>query len=90
MPAMAVINFRAPIAKRALIDQAAEVSGLNRTDFMLSTLCAKAEEVLADQAHFAVSRKVFERFNELIEAPLSDPNRQALRRLFSIPSPWER
>lgn len=82
------INFRAPTAKQALIDRAAEVSGKNRTEFILDASCEKAREVLADQTHFAVNREVMQRFNALVEAPLADP--EALRRLLSTPAPWER
>lgn len=87
-PATKVINFRAPAAKQALIDHAAQVSGKNRTDFILDASCEKAQEVLADQTHFVLSRKALQRFNELIEAPLTNTN--ALRRLLSTPAPWER
>lgn len=83
-----VINFRAPATKRALIDHAAQVSGKNRTDFILDASCEKALEVLADQTHFALSRQAMQRFNELIEAPLE--NTAAIRRLLSTPAPWER
>lgn len=82
-----IINLRAPAAKRALIDHAAEVSGKNRTDFILDASCEKAREVLADQKHFAVSRDVLDRFNQLIDAPLA--NAEALNRLLSKPAPWE-
>ncbi|MCD9032197.1 DUF1778 domain-containing protein [Luteimonas sp. Y-2-2-4F] len=82
------INFRAPAAKQALIDRAAEASGKNRTEFILDASCEKAREVLADQVHFAVSREVVQRFNALVEAPLADP--EALRRLLDTPAPWER
>ncbi len=83
-----VINFRAPAAKQALIDHAAEISGKNRTEFILEASCEKAREVLADQTHFAVSRKILQRFNLLIDAPLA--NTEALKRLLSKPAPWER
>lgn len=52
-----VINFRAPAVKQALIDHAAQFSGKNRTDFILDASCEKAQEVLADQTHFALSLK---------------------------------
>lgn len=82
------INFRAPAAKQALIDHAAEVTGKNRTEFILDAVCEKAREVLADQAHFALSRQALQRFNAVIEAPLE--NSDAIRRLLATPSPWER
>lgn len=83
-----VINLRAPAAKQALIDHAAELSGMNRTEFILDAACEKAQEVLADQTRFALDRKTLQRFNALLDAPL-DTN-AAVRRLLSTPAPWER
>ena len=83
-----VINFRAPAAKQALIDRAVEVSGMNRTEFILDAVCEKAREVLADQAQFALSRQAMRRFNALLDAPLAD--NVAIRRLLATPAPWDR
>lgn len=83
-----VINFRAPAAKQALIDHAVEVSGMNRTEFILDAVCEKAREVLADQTQFALSRQTLQRFNALLDAPLA--NNAAIRRLLATPAPWER
>lgn len=82
-----VINFRAPAAKQALIDQAAEITGKNRTDFILDAVCEKAREVLADQTRFALGPHALQRFNALIETPL---DADAVRRLVETPAPWER
>lgn len=81
-----VINLRAPAANQALIDQAAEVLGMNRTEFILDASCEKAREVLADRTQFALDRKALQRFNDLIDAPPTD----ALRRLLASRAPWER
>lgn len=83
-----VINFRAPAAKQLLIDHAAEISGMNRTEFILDAACEKAREVLADQTRFALDRQDLQRFNALLDAPLE--NNEAIRRLLSTPAPWER
>ena len=83
-----LINFRAPAAKQALIDHAAQASGKNRTDFILDASCEKAREVLADQTNFALSSEAWQRFNDLVEAPLA--NSAALRHLLATPAPWER
>lgn len=83
-----VINFRAPTAKQALIDHAVEVSGMNRTEFILGAVCEKAREVLADQTRFALGRQALQRFNVLLDAPLAD--NAAIRRLLATPAPWER
>lgn len=83
-----VINFRLPAAKQALIDHAVEVSGMNRTAFILDAACEKAREVLADQTRFALDRQALDRFNALLDAPLAD--NAAIRRLLTAPAPWER
>lgn len=83
-----IINFRAPAAKQALIDQAAQVSGKTRTEFILDASCEKAQEVLADRTRFALTPAELKRFNELVEAPPADVD--ALRRLLDAPAPWER
>ncbi len=83
-----VINFWAPAAKQALIDRAVEVSGMNRTEFILDAVCEKAHEVLADQTQFAPSRRNLQRFNTLLDAPLQE--NAVVRALLSTPAPWER
>jgi uncharacterized protein (DUF1778 family) len=65
-----------------------EVSGMNRTEFILDALCEKAREVLADQTRFALGRQGLQRFNALLDAPLAD--NAAIRRLLTAPAPWER
>ena len=83
-----VINFRAPAAKQALIDHAADVSGMNRSEFILDAACERAREVLADQTRFALGSPVLKRFNALLDAPLAD--NAAVRRLLGTRAPWER
>ena len=82
-----VINLRAPASKQALIDHAADVLGKNRSEFILEASCEKAREVLADQTQFTLGRRALQRFNALIDAPLTDP--EALQRLLDTPAPWE-
>jgi len=82
-----VINFRAPAAKQALIDQAAETLGKSRTEFILEASCEKAREVLADRTHFVLNPEAMKRFLALIEAPLE--NAEAQLRLLTSRSPWE-
>ncbi len=82
-----VINFRAPASKQALIDHAAAVLGKNRTEFILEASCEKAREVLADQTEFTLGHRALQRFNALIDAPLTEPD--VLQRLLDTPAPWE-
>ncbi|MHB1495283.1 MAG: type II toxin-antitoxin system TacA family antitoxin [Acidithiobacillus sp.] len=81
-----VINIRAPAARRTLIDHGAEIAGKTRTDFMLDAACEKAEELLLDRTLFVVDTERFERFQQLLDAPV---NRDAFDRLMSRKAPWD-
>ncbi len=82
------INIRAKISQRDLIDQAANVQGRSRSDFMLDASCQKAEEVLLDQAFFVVKDSAYEQFQELLDKPL--PATDKLKRLLLTKAPWEK
>ncbi|MFZ6773750.1 DUF1778 domain-containing protein [Undibacterium sp. SXout7W] len=81
------INLRAPSAQRALIDQAAQLAGKSRTDFMLEASCEKAQRLLLDRTLFALNETGFKRFAEVLDAPLE--NREVLARLLSRRAAWE-
>ena len=81
------INLRAPAARRALIDHAADVLGKIRTDFMLDAASEKAQRVLLDRTVFALDAKRFAQFTRLLEAPLSGS--KAVRKLLLRKAPWE-
>jgi uncharacterized protein (DUF1778 family) len=82
------INIRAKTKQRDLIDQAAERLHRSRSDFMLEAACKMAEEVLLDQAFFAVDESTFERFQNLLEQPLPKP--ENLRKILKTKAPWEK
>ena len=82
------INIRAKARQRNLIDQAAEVLGRNRSDFMLEAACRRAMEVLLGQAFFTVNAKTFQKFQALLDKPL--PATDKLRRLIKTKAPWEK
>lgn len=81
------INLRAQAPQRSLIDQAARVAGKSRTDFMLEAACEKAQQVLLDQAVFALDATRFNRFQALLDAPVV--HGAALRKLLHRQAPWE-
>lgn len=82
----AAINLRALPEQRDLIDQAAQLLGKNRSDFMLEAACQKAQAVLLDQVFFKLDHDKFRRFNKLLDAP---PARNpGLERLMAIKAPW--
>jgi uncharacterized protein (DUF1778 family) len=81
------INIRAKVRQRDLIDQAAERLGRSRSEFMLEVSCREAEDVLLDQAFFAVDTGTFAKFQELLDRPL--PPTEKLRRLLKTKAVWE-
>jgi len=81
------INIRAKARQRDLIDRAAERLGRSRSEFMLDAACREAEDVLLDQAFFAVDAGTFAQFQELLDRPL--PANDKLRRLLKTKAPWE-
>ena len=81
------INIRAKAKQRDLIDQAASRLGRSRSEFMLEAACREAEDVLLDQAFFAVDAGTFAQFQALLDKPL--PPTDKLRRLLKKQAPWD-
>lgn len=84
----AAINLRALPKQRDLIDQAAQLLGKNRSDFMLEAACERAQAVVLDQVHFALDAEKFQNFLDLLDAP-PEPN-LGLERLFALKAPWDK
>ncbi|MEN9509366.1 MAG: hypothetical protein RLZZ621_1929 [Gemmatimonadota bacterium] len=84
----AAINLRALPEQRDLIDQAAQLLGKNRSDFMLEAACERAQSVLLDQVYFRLNDEQYAAFTAVLDAPPA-PN-AGLERLMAITAPWER
>ncbi|MGH9589116.1 MAG: DUF1778 domain-containing protein [Terracidiphilus sp.] len=82
------LNLRIKPDLRGLIDRAADLSGKNRTDFVLSAARQAAENTLLDRTVFAVSPKAYAEFVARLDAPPS-PNAR-LERSLSTSAPWEK
>lgn len=84
----AAINLRARPEQREIIDQAAQLLGKNRSDFMLEAACDKAQSVLLDQVFFRLDAAKFRQFVKLLDAsPVPNPG---LERLMAVRPPWAR
>ena len=81
------INIRAKRRQRDLIDQAAELLGKTRSDFMLETACREAEDVLLDQRVFTLDAETFQKLQAMLDAPPSENPK--LRKLMATKAPWE-
>jgi uncharacterized protein (DUF1778 family) len=81
------INIRAQRRQRDLIDQAAELLGKTRSDFMLETACREAEDVLLDQRVFTLDAETFHKFQAMLDTPPGENPK--LRQLMATKAPWE-
>ena len=81
------INIRAKRTQRDLIDQAADLLGKSRSDFMLETACREAEDVLLDKRVFMLDPEDFRRFQAILDAPQVANAR--LQKLMATVAPWE-
>jgi uncharacterized protein (DUF1778 family) len=81
------LNLRIKPQVRALIDQAAELAGKNRTDFVLDAARRAAEDTLLDRTVFKVTRNTYRQFLARLDAP-PKPNKRLLKSI-RTPAPWE-
>ena len=77
------LNIRIKPEVRDLIDRAAKSRGKNRTDFILDSARAAAEDTLLDQVPQA-----FEEFQARLDMP-PKANARLLKTMLT-PAPWER
>jgi uncharacterized protein (DUF1778 family) len=82
------INLRVSAEQKALIDRAAARLGKTRTEFMLECAREAAENALLDQRLFLLDEARYAEFLACLDRPV-EPS-EALRKLFSAASPWER
>lgn len=66
------LNFRVSAQQQGLIRQAADARDSTVTDFILDSVLASAERVLADRKWFVASDEQWAQFQALLDAPL-DP-----------------
>jgi len=83
----AAINLRARPEQRELIDEAAQLLGKNRSDFMLEAACDRARAVLLDQVFFRLDADRFSEFSRLLDEP--PVANEGLRRLMAVEPPWQ-
>jgi uncharacterized protein (DUF1778 family) len=87
-PKRNTLNLRITAELRGLIDQAAELSGKNRTDFVLDAARHAAENALLNRAVFMVDPQTYAAFLKRLDAP-PRPNSR-LRRSLQTAAPWEK
>lgn len=82
------INLRIEAQTRRLIDDAANVLGKTRTDFMIDSARASAIDVLLDQRLFTLGDAQYDAFIDALDNP--PPAGPKLRALLKRSPAWER
>ncbi len=82
------IHLRAKAHDRLLIDQAAELLGSNRSQFMLSSALKEAKSVILDQTSFHLDNQAFQKVLDWLDAPATKQQTDGMNRLRAIESPW--
>ncbi|MEZ5536526.1 MAG: DUF1778 domain-containing protein [Thiolinea sp.] len=82
------IQLRTSRFDRDLIDQAAQVAGMNRTQFMLKAAVRDAKNVLLNQTALFVDARTFTSILDQLDHP--SPPSDALKKTLTEPSPWDR
>ena len=83
------IHIRAKPSDRALLDRAAELAGLNRSQYVMSAAMDKAKNDILDQNVIRMSNGAFDEFLHWLDGPKSEEELAGVRRLMSLRPPWE-
>lgn len=87
-PAEVNIHLRAKAHDKLLIDQAAELLGSNRSQFMLASALKEAKNVILDQTSIYVDNKTFQNVLEWLDTPATQEQIDGMNRLQTIKAPW--
>lgn len=82
-----VINIRVRSEERALIDQAAVLSGKTRSEFMLEAARHAATDAILNRTLFHLNPAAYASLAALLDAPLQPNDR--LARTLRTKAPWE-
>jgi uncharacterized protein (DUF1778 family) len=82
------IHLRARAQDKAIIDQAAELVGANRSQFMMESALKEAKNILLDQSTIYADAKAFQRVMDWMDAAPSTSEADGLRRLLDAKAPW--
>jgi len=87
MSSLVPINMKAEPEVRSLIDRAARLLRLNRTEFVLETVIQRAEEIILDHQLISIDKDRFDRFVTALDVSPADNPR--LKQLMERKAPWE-
>ena len=86
-PAEVNIHLRARSQDRNIIDQAAELVGANRSQFMMTSALKEAKNILLDQSTIYADAKAFERIMDWMDAEPTAAETTGMKRLLQAAAP---
>ena len=84
------IHLRARAQDKSLIDQAAELVGANRSQFMMASALKEAKAVLLEQTTIYADTQNFQNVLDWMDAPASAREEEGMKRLLDTKAPWSR
>ncbi len=87
-PAEVNIHLRAKAHDRLLIDQAAELLGSNRSQFMMASALKEAKSVILDQTSLYVDNQTFQKVLDWLDTPATPEQIDGMNRLKATKSLW--
>ncbi len=83
------IHLRARTQDKMLIDQAAELVGANRSQFMLASAIKEAKNILLDQSTLYADADAFQKIMNWMDAPASRAEIAGMKSIQQAKTPWK-
>jgi uncharacterized protein (DUF1778 family) len=83
------IHLRARAQDRTIIDQAADLVGANRSQFMMASALKEAKNVLLDQSTIYADAKTFQKVMDWMDAAATSAETAGMKRILQSKSPWQ-
>ena len=83
------IHLRARAQDKNLIDQAAELAGLNRSQFMLASALKEDKNILLDQSTIYADAKTFQTVMDWMDQAATPAETAGMKRLLQAKTPWQ-
>jgi uncharacterized protein (DUF1778 family) len=82
------IHLRARARDKKLIDQAAELVGSNRSQFMMASALKEAKKILLDQSTIYADAKAFQKVMDWMDAEATPEEEAGMNRILQSRAPW--
>ena len=82
------IHLRARAHDKLLIDQAADLLGSNRSQFMMACALKEAKKIILEQTSLHLDNIAFQQILDWMDSPATQPQIEGMNRLRAIKVPW--